>query len=82
MLLGYGPNKAFLLPDSCGVAERNGNSISSDVTDDTTASDYNDACFNYFQFSRCFGLLKFQDKHNIRTLSINIKSICTRYETD
>jgi hypothetical protein len=34
-LLGYGPNKAFLVPDSCGVIARNSNSISSDVTDDT-----------------------------------------------
>jgi hypothetical protein len=31
----YGPNKAFLVPDSCRATERNGNSISADVTDDT-----------------------------------------------
>ena len=35
MLLGHGSNEAFLVPDSCGATERNGNSISSDVTDDT-----------------------------------------------
>jgi hypothetical protein len=26
VLLGHGPNKAFLVPYSCGVTERNGNS--------------------------------------------------------
>ena len=41
MLLGHGPNKAFLVPDSCRVTERNGNSISTDIIDD--------ACFRYFQ---------------------------------
>jgi len=34
VLLGHGPNKAFLVPDSCSATERNGNSISADVTDD------------------------------------------------
>ena len=33
MLLSHGPNKAFLVPDSCGTTERNGDSISADVTD-------------------------------------------------
>ena len=37
--LGYGPNKAFLVPDSCRVTERNGNSISADVTDDAKEND-------------------------------------------
>ena len=32
---GHGPNKAFLVPDSFGATERNSNSISSDVTNDT-----------------------------------------------
>ena len=32
--VSYGPNKAFLVPDSCKATERNGNSISTDVTDD------------------------------------------------
>jgi hypothetical protein len=34
MLFSYGPNKAFLVPDSCRATERNGNSISNDVKDD------------------------------------------------
>jgi hypothetical protein len=34
VLVSYGPNKAFLVPDSCKATERNGNSISTDVTDD------------------------------------------------
>jgi hypothetical protein len=44
----------------------------------------NDACFCPF----CLNLTNFptflalQDKHNIRTLSLNIKFICTRCETD
>jgi hypothetical protein len=36
VLLCHGPNKAFLVPDLCRETERNGNSISTDVTDDTT----------------------------------------------
>ena len=39
MLLGPGPNKAFLVPDSCRAIERNGNSISTDVTDDANEND-------------------------------------------
>jgi len=39
VLLGHGPNKAFQVPNSCGATERNGNSISSDVTDDTIEND-------------------------------------------
>jgi hypothetical protein len=35
VLLGQAPNKAFLVPNSCGATERNDNSISSDVTYDT-----------------------------------------------
>jgi len=35
VLLGHGPYKAFLVPDSCEATERNSNSISSDDTDDT-----------------------------------------------
>jgi len=27
VLLGHGPNRAFLVPDSCGATERNSNSI-------------------------------------------------------
>ena len=36
MLLGHGPNKVFLVPDS--VTERNINSIITDVTDDANCS--------------------------------------------
>ena len=39
VLLGHVPNKAFLVPDSCGATERNGNSIRSDATDDTIEND-------------------------------------------
>ena len=46
MLLGHGPNKAFLVPGSCGATERNGNSISADSTDDTIE---NNACVSDFQ---------------------------------
>ena len=37
MLLGHGPNKAVLVPDSCGATEINSNIyiISVDVSDDT-----------------------------------------------
>ena len=31
MLFSHGPNKAFLVPDSCRATERNGNSISADI---------------------------------------------------
>ena len=45
----HGPNKAFLVPDSCRVTELNGNSISADVTDNANENDKNDTCFSYFQ---------------------------------
>ena len=35
MLFSHEPNKAFLVPDSCRAAERNGNSVSTVVIDDT-----------------------------------------------
>ena len=35
MLLSHGPNKAFLVPDSCRVKIRHGNIISTDVIEDT-----------------------------------------------
>ena len=35
VLLGHGPNKIFLVPNSCRATERNGDSVSADVTDDT-----------------------------------------------
>jgi len=33
-LFSHGPNKVFLVPCSCRATERNGNSISVDITDD------------------------------------------------
>jgi len=39
LLLGHGHNKKFLVPDSCGATERNGNGIRADVTDDTNEND-------------------------------------------
>jgi len=39
VLFSHGPNKAFLVPDSRRATERNGNSISTDVTDDTNEND-------------------------------------------
>ena len=49
MLFSHGPNKEFLVPDSCRVTERNGNSIRADFTENIIENDYNDACFSYFQ---------------------------------
>jgi hypothetical protein len=37
--ISHKPYKAFLVPDSCRVTERNGNSISDDITDDTIEND-------------------------------------------
>jgi len=41
VLLGHGPNKAFMAPVSCIATERNCNSSSADVT--AIEHDYNDA---------------------------------------
>ena len=35
MLLDHGPNKAFHVHESCRETERNSNSTSADITDDT-----------------------------------------------
>jgi hypothetical protein len=79
VLIGHGPNKAFLVPDSCRVTERNGNSISIDVTEDTIET----SLWQLFS-DNLAGVLDFlilQDKLNMCTLSLNIKLICTFYET-
>ena len=83
MLLGHGTNQAFLVPDSSRATERNGNSISADVTDDTIENHFNDACFSYCQtiWQLFWTFLILQDKHNIRTLSLNMKLNCTRCQT-
>jgi len=39
VLFSNGPNKAFLVPDSCRATERNGNSIYAGITDDTIEND-------------------------------------------
>jgi hypothetical protein len=40
MLFSNGPNKAFLVPDSCRATERNGNSTSANVTNDIIENDW------------------------------------------
>ena len=45
----------FLVPYSCRATERNGNSISADVTDNTIENNENDARFSQFQtIWRCY----------------------------
>ena len=39
MLFSNGPNKAFLVPDSCRATERNVKSIRANVSDDTIEND-------------------------------------------
>jgi hypothetical protein len=56
-------------------------SISSDVTDDAIENDKNDACFSNFQTNWQLFFVILQDKHNIRTLSLNRQLIYTRYKT-
>ena len=68
MLFSHEPNKALLIPDTCRTTERNGNSISPDVTDDAIENDWTKLVSAIFrQFSNCFGLLILHDKHNTRT---------------
>ena len=60
MLFSHEPNKALLIPDTCRTTERNGNSISPDVTDDAIENDWTKLVSAIFrQFSNCFGLLDF-----------------------
>ena len=39
MLFSHGPNKVFLVPDSCRVPERKDNGRGADVTDDANEND-------------------------------------------
>jgi hypothetical protein len=57
-----------MVPDSGRATVRNGN----------------DACFSYFQiiWQLILDFLTLQDKHNLRILSVIIKLICTRCETN
>jgi len=49
--------RSFLVPESCGDMERNGNSISSDITDDIIEMITTTLVLVIFrQFGRCFGL--------------------------
>ena len=59
------PGTSFLLSDG----------ISADFTVDTLVSAL------YRQLNSGFGFLTLQDKSNIRTLSVNLRLICTRCET-
>jgi len=52
VLLGHGPNEAFMVPYSCRATERNGNSVSADVTDKAIENNENDVRFR--QFGRCY----------------------------
>jgi hypothetical protein len=81
MLLSHGPNKTFLVPDSCRAIVRNGSSINADLTEDTIENDYNDACFSYFQaiLALVLEFLRLQYEEKIRTLLVNI---CTRSKPD
>jgi hypothetical protein len=50
VFFSHGPNKTFLVSDSCRATVRNGTHISVDLTEDTIEKYYyNDACFNDFQ---------------------------------
>ena len=68
MLFSHGP-KVFLVLDSYRVTERDGSSINADITDDTKIIRkirlFSDNLAVVLDF------LILQDKHNIRTLSLN-----------
>ena len=72
VLLCHGPNKAVLVPDSCRMNDKNGNSISADVIELTieNKNSQNCACFCYFQlkYTMALDFLTLQDKHNIHYL--------------
>jgi hypothetical protein len=74
----------FLVPDSCWAAIINGNSTRADFTEDTEQlirTTLVSALFRQFNICLvCF--LTLLNQCNIRTLSGNIKFICTRCETE
>ena len=76
MLFNHELNKAFVVPDECRAIVRNGSSIS-DI-EDTVENDYSDTFSNNLALVLHFFTL--QDKHDIHTLSVNIKLICTHCE--
>ena len=61
----------------------NGNSISTDIIEDTIKNNLELCLFLLFleNLAVVLGFLTFQDKHNISTLSEDIKFICTYCET-
>ena len=73
MLFSHGPNIAFLVPDSYRARERNG--IITGATDDAIENLKKNVIFRQLDF------FILQDKDNVRTLSLNIKLICTRCKT-
>jgi hypothetical protein len=68
------------VPDECRAIVRNVSSISEDLIEDTIENDYNDTFSELFSNNLALVLQFFtlQDKHDIHTLSVNIKLICTR----
>jgi hypothetical protein len=77
-------NIAFLVPDSCWAIERNGSSISANVTDDAFENVQNDTCFSYFQtIWQLFWTFWYCRINTIyaHCRFLNIKLICTRCET-
>ena len=73
-----GHYKACIVLDSCRTTERNGNLISGDVTDGVNTNNYNWHLYLVFAYNLAtiLDFLILQDKYNIRTFSLNIKSIC------
>ena len=70
----------FLVPDPCWATVRIGNSRNAEVTEDTNKKLLKQHLFLLFldNLTVVFSCLTLQDKHNIRTLSENIKYICKR----
>jgi len=57
VLFSHGPNKTFLEPYSRRATERNGNSISADVTDHNNEKIRTNQVSDIFrQFGSCFGI--------------------------
>ena len=71
---------AFLVPDSCRVMIRDGNSIRAEFIEDSVENDIEQCLFQLFSGNLAVVLdfLTLQDKHNIHTLLGNMKFISTR----
>ena len=83
VLFSHGLNKAFLVSDSCRATERNGNKHKRWRHRWRQWKRLDRRLFQLFSddLTVVFDFLILQDKHNIRTLSLNIQLICTRCET-